>query len=99
LPIPRSATYVSREIKEHLSGLSYDITVFGGGTEKYNGEISIEFLLLKDGSIDDIRILRSDIESPEFQNELVTRVEKWRFCTASDDMIIVCNFDYRGNGD
>jgi hypothetical protein len=95
----RSSEWTSRKVEKHLHGFSYDFSRFLIEESKDEFTIKVEFLLTKDGTAKDVRIIHSDIDSPELEKTLSTRILEWQWPPAYGDLTVRCSFIFRNAND
>jgi len=88
--VGRSEGWINNVVWQHLAGIRYIYTRNAKvNSNVRSGEITFQFTISADGSVTDATVLTSTMDSPDLENELITRVYLWQFPVIEEGEVTV----------
>jgi TonB family protein len=86
----RSAARINSVVRRHLAGIH---NLYNAELKKNPdigaGEITFEFVISADGSVKDVDVLSSTMNSPDLESSIISRIYGWRFPAIEEGEVTV----------
>jgi|GEM_PF-1218437 len=86
----RTAERINGVVRRHLAGIQ---NAYNAELKKNpdvgTGEITFEFVISADGSVKDVDVLSSTINSPDLESSIISRIYGWRFPAIEEGEVTV----------